>query len=290
MSTQPDTRGENDVRPGRRWEPTAAARVTRSEPCPGSPRQGRVRPGGRRLTYGRLAWRPPGALAAGACSSSLYLRYRGAVPGAIADGRRPNALQAWDIAATEPAAARLVAFRMCPSTPPGCRSTCWSSPLRGLGPDVVHRGAGDDIHVAGCCSRACWPRAAATGREARSARALSPPGSCWPRNSANASYTLLLSPDHVGPACRCCCSGLVIDRARPRWLRAGPPPGCLLAWVQVADSITLDRRRPAAGHRLCRAGRPHDGKEAARKGGEETAVSSLPVPPLPRDAPRAGIT
>ena len=54
----------------------------------------------------------------------------------------------------------------------------------------------------------------------------------------SASYTLLLSPDHVGTGVPLLLLWLIIDRARPRWY-VPVTAGVLLAWVQVADSVTL---------------------------------------------------
>jgi len=248
---------------------------------PGSPRQGSRPPGRTPLTYGRLAWRAAGCAAAGVILFLCYLRLSRTVP-VNADGAS-NALQAWDmlhgnlllhgwwLSDVSFYTTELPQYMLVES-------------VRGLGPDVVHVAAAMTytllVLLAGLLAKG-----RATGREA-AVRVLIAAGIMLAPQLGNASYTLLLSPDHVGTGVPLLLLWLVIDRARPRWY-VPVTAGLLLAWVQVADSITLIAGvLPLVIACAVRAART-DGKEAARKGGEETAVSSLPVPPLPRDrAPR----
>jgi hypothetical protein len=144
--------------------------------------------------------------------------------------------------------------------------------VRGLGPDVVHVAAAMTytllVLLAGLLAKG-----RATGREA-AARVLIATGIMLAPQLGNASYTLLLSPDHVGTGVPLLLLWLVIERAQPRWY-VPVAAGLLLAWVQVADSVTLIVGvLPLVIACAVRA---------ARKGGEETAVPSLPDPPLPRD-------
>src|ERR1700735_894003 len=77
----------------------------------------------------------------------------------------------------------------------------------------------------------------ATGREAV-LRAGIAAGIMLAPQPGSASYTLLLSPDHGATGVPLLLLWLIIDRARPRWY-VPVAAGVLLAWAQVADSVTL---------------------------------------------------
>jgi hypothetical protein len=150
--------------------------------------------------------------------------------------------------------------------------------VRGLGPDVVHVAAAMTytllVLLAGLLAKG-----RATGGEA-AVRVLIAAGIMLAPQLGNASYTLLLSPDHVGTGVPLLLLWLVIDRAPPRWY-VPVTAGLLLTWVQVADSITLIIGVIPLVI-ACAARGLH---ERARKDREDPNEKT--VPPLPRDrAPR----
>jgi len=108
--------------------------------------------------------------------------------------------------------------------------------MRGLGPDVVHVAAAITytllVLLAGLLAKG-----RATGREA-AVRVMIAAGIMLAPQLGSASYTLLLSPDHVGTGVPLLLLWLVIDRAQPRWY-VPVTAGVLLVWVQVADSLAL---------------------------------------------------
>ncbi len=224
------------------------------------------------------AWRRRAGWAAGFAAAGVvlflcYLRLSRTVP-VNADGAS-NALQAWDmlhgnlllhgwwLSDVSFYTTELPQYMLVES-------------VRGLGPDVVHVAAAMTytllVLLAGLLARG-----RAAGREAV-ARFLIAAGIMLAPQLGNASYTLLLSPDHVGTGVPLLLLWLVIDRAQPRWY-VPVAAGLLLAWVQVADSVTLI----IGVLPLVIACAVRAAQETARKGGKETAVPPVPVPPLPRD-------
>jgi hypothetical protein len=222
----------------------------------------------------RAGW-AAGLAAAGAVLFLCYLRLSRTVP-VNADGAS-NALQAWDmlhgnlllhgwwLSDVSFYTTELPQYMLIESA-------------RGLRPDVVHVAAAMTytllVLLAGLLAKG-----RATGREA-AARVLIAAGIMLAPQLGNASYTLLLSPDHVGTGVPLLLLWLVIDRARPRWY-VPVTAGLLLAWVQVADSLALIIGViPLVIACAVGAWQERTGKEIA---GEEAAVRR----PLPRDrAPR----
>jgi hypothetical protein len=108
--------------------------------------------------------------------------------------------------------------------------------IRGLGPGVVHVAAAFTytllVLLAGLLAKG-----RATGREGlgrfliASGIMLAP--QLWP-----GAFILLLSPDHTGTEVPLLLTWLVLDRAGRRWY-VPVLIGLMLAWVQVADRITL---------------------------------------------------
>jgi hypothetical protein len=180
----------------------------------------------------RAGW-AAGFVAAGVVLFLCYLRLSRTVP-VNADGAS-NALQAWDmlhgnlllhgwwLSDVSFYTTELPQYMLVES-------------VRGLGPDVVHVAAAMTytllVLLAGLLAKG-----RATGREA-AARVLIAAGIMLAPQLGNASYTLLLSPDHVGTGVPLLLLWLVIDRAPTRWY-VPVAAGLLLAWVQVADSVTL---------------------------------------------------
>src|ERR1022692_415806 len=199
----------------------------------GSPRHGSRPPGRPPVSYGRRAGRAAWLAAAGVVLFLCYLRLSRTVP-VNSDGAS-NALQAWDmlhgnlllhgwwLSDVSFYTTELPQYMLVES-------------VRGLGPDVVHVAAAMTytllMLLAGLLAKG-----RATGREAV-ARVLIAAGIMLAPQLGNASYALLLSPDHLGTGVPLLLLWLVIDRAPPRWY-VPVTAGLLLAWVQVADSITL---------------------------------------------------
>ena len=224
----------------------------------------------------RAGW-AAGLAAAGAVLFLCYLRLSRTVP-VNADGAS-NALQAWDmlhgnvllhswwLSDVSFYTTELPQYMLIES-------------VRGLGPDVVHVAAAMTytllVLLAGLLAKG-----RATGRQA-AARVLIAAGIMLAPQLGNASYTLLLSPDHVGTGVPLLLLWLVIDRARPRWY-VPVTAGLLLAWVQVADSLALIIGViPLVIACAVGAWQERAGKEIAREDREEA-----PARPLPRDrAPR----
>jgi hypothetical protein len=103
---------------------------------------------------------------------------------------------------------------------------------------------GDVIHAAAAMSYtlvvvlgALLAKGRATGREAL-ARMLITAGIMLAPQVGNGVYVLESSPGHIGTAVPLLATWLVLDRAGRRWW-VPPVVGAMLAWVLVADSVTL---------------------------------------------------
>jgi hypothetical protein len=228
------------------------------------------------------AWRRRAGWAAGLTATGVvlflcYLRLSRTVP-VNADGAS-NALQAWDmlhgnlllhgwwLSDVSFYTTELPQYMLIES-------------VRGLGPDVVHVAAAMTytllVLLAGLLAKG-----RAAGREA-AARVLIAAGIMLAPQLGNASYTLLLSPDHVGTGVPLLLLWLVIDRAPPRWY-VPVTAGLLLAWVQVADSLALIIGViPLVIACAVGAWQERTGKEVAREDREEEAARPLPRGRAPR--------
>jgi hypothetical protein len=225
----------------------------------------------------RAGW-AAGLTAAGAVLFLCYLRLSRTVP-VNADGAS-NALQAWDmlhgnlllhgwwLSDVSFYTTELPQYMLIES-------------VRGLGPDVVHVAAAMTYTLLVLLA-SLLAKGRATGREA-AARVLIATGIMLAPQLGNASYTLLLSPDHVGTGVPLLLLWLVIDRARPRWY-VPVTAGLLLTWVQVADSLALIIGViPLVIACAVGAWQERTGTEVAREDRKESAVRR----PVPRDrAPR----
>src|ERR1700722_13555149 len=108
--------------------------------------------------------------------------------------------------------------------------------LRGLRPDVVHI-CGALTYTLTVLLAAFLARGRATGR-AGAVRALLAVAIMLAPGISGGTEVFLENPDHAGTAVPILILLLVLDRARERWY--GPAAVCLLlAWVQVADQLTL---------------------------------------------------
>ena len=103
---------------------------------------------------------------------------------------------------------------------------------------------GDVIHVASAMSytlivvlAALLAKGHATGREAL-ARMLIAAGIMLAPQLGNGVFVLESSPGHIGTSVPLLATWLVLDRAGRRWW-VPPAVGAMLAWVLVADSVTL---------------------------------------------------
>ena len=108
--------------------------------------------------------------------------------------------------------------------------------IRGLGPDVVHAAAALTYTLLVLLT-GLLARGGAKGREGL-VRVLIASGimvapQLWP-----GTFILLLSPDHTGTQVPLLLTWLVLDRAPRRWY-VPVIIAMMLAWVQVADGITL---------------------------------------------------
>ncbi len=107
---------------------------------------------------------------------------------------------------------------------------------RGFGPDVVHTAAAMTyvllVLLAGLLARGRSTGPAGVARFAVAAGIMIAP------QLGGGADVLLLSPDHVGTGVPLLLIWLIVDRARPR-AYVPVAVGILLAWVQVADSLTL---------------------------------------------------
>jgi hypothetical protein len=190
-------------------------------------------PAGRRPGRRRRAGRAAGLAAAAVVLFLCYLRLSGTVP-VNADGAS-NALQAWDMLHGN---VLLHGWRLSDVSFYTTELPQYAlvEAVRGLGPEVVHIAAAMTytllVLLAGLLAKG-----RATGREAV-LRAGIAAGIMLAPQPGSASYTLLLSPDHVGTGVPLLLLWLIIDRARPRWY-VPVTAGVLLAWAQVADSVTL---------------------------------------------------
>ena len=190
-------------------------------------------PGRPPAACGRRAAQAAGFAAAGVVLFLCYLRLSRTVP-VNSDGAS-NALQAWDmlhgnlllhgwwLSDVSFYTTELPQYMLIES-------------VRGLGPDVVHVAAAMTYTLL-LLLAALLAKGRAAGREAV-VRVLIAAAIMLAPQLGNASYTLLLSPDHVGTGVPLLLLWLVVDRARPRWY-VPVTAGVLLAWVQVADSIAL---------------------------------------------------
>jgi hypothetical protein len=108
--------------------------------------------------------------------------------------------------------------------------------IRGLGPGVVHVAAAFTytllVLLAGLLAKG-----RATGREGLG-RVLIASGIMLAPQLGSGAFILLLSPDHTGTEVPLLLTWLVLDRAPRRWYLP-VLIGLMLAWVQVADRITL---------------------------------------------------
>jgi len=108
--------------------------------------------------------------------------------------------------------------------------------IRGLGPDVVHVAAGFTytllVLLAGLLAKG-----RAKGREAL-VRVLIASGIMIAPQLQFGASIVLLAPDHTGTEVPLLVTWLVLDRARRRWY-VPLIIMVMLAWVQIADSITL---------------------------------------------------
>jgi hypothetical protein len=108
--------------------------------------------------------------------------------------------------------------------------------IRGLGPGVVHVAAAFTytllVLLAGLLAKG-----RATGREGL-VRLLIASGIMLAPQLGTGAFILLLSPDHTGTEVPLLVTWLVLDRAPRRWY-VPVLVGLMLAWVQVADRITL---------------------------------------------------
>ena len=108
--------------------------------------------------------------------------------------------------------------------------------VRGLRPDVVHI-CGALTYTLAVLLAAFLARGRATGR-AGAVRALLAVAIMLAPGITGGTEVFLENPDHAGTAVPILILLLVLDRARERWY--GPAAVCLLlAWVQVADQLTL---------------------------------------------------
>jgi hypothetical protein len=108
--------------------------------------------------------------------------------------------------------------------------------IRGLNSDVVHV-AGAMTYTLLVLLAALLAKGRATGRESL-VRVLLAGGIMLAPQLGNATYTLMLSPDHVGTGVPVLLTWLVIDRAPRRWY-VPVVVGVLLAWAQIADALVL---------------------------------------------------
>jgi hypothetical protein len=107
--------------------------------------------------------------------------------------------------------------------------------LRGLGPDVVHVG-GALTYTIVLALAALAAKGRASGREG-AVRALIAAGIMLAPAAGSATYTVLLTPDHLISAVPVLLAWLVIERCRPRWY-VPAAVALLLAWGLVGDSLT----------------------------------------------------
>jgi hypothetical protein len=203
-------------------EATAVEATSASSPRP--PRRSRIR--------GRGAWAAACAVA-GAGLFLAYLRVSSTQPD-TSDGAA-NALQAWDMVH-----GNLLLHGWTVSD-----VSFYTTELpeymgveliRGLGPGVVHVAAAFTytllVLLAGLLAKG-----RATGREGlvrfllASGIMLAP--QLWP-----GAFILLLSPDHTGTEVPLLLAWLLLDRAPRHWY-VPAAIGVMLAWVQVADRVTL---------------------------------------------------
>jgi hypothetical protein len=184
-------------------------------------------------TCRRRAGRAAGLAAAAVVLFLCYLRISRTVP-VNSDGAS-NVLQAWDMLhgnlLLHGWALSDVSFY-----PTELPQYMLLAAVRGLRPDVVHLAAAMTytllVLLAGLVARG-----GATGTRAL-ARVLIAAGIMIAPQLGTASYTLLLSPDHVGTAVPLLLIWLLVDRARPHWLMPAVV-AVLLTWAQVADSLAL---------------------------------------------------
>jgi hypothetical protein len=106
----------------------------------------------------------------------------------------------------------------------------------GLSSDVVHVAAAATYTLLVLLA-ALLAKGSATGR-AGLIRAGIAGGIMLAPQLGDGTYTLLLSPDHVGTVLPVLVAWLILDRARPRWY-VPAVIGALLAWALVADTLIL---------------------------------------------------
>jgi hypothetical protein len=108
--------------------------------------------------------------------------------------------------------------------------------IRGLGPDVVHVAAAFTYTLL-VLLVALLAKGRAKGREALVRVLIASAIMIAPQPSPGA-FILLLSPDHTGTQVPLLVTWLVLDRAPRRWY-VPLIIAVMLAWVQIADTITL---------------------------------------------------
>jgi hypothetical protein len=193
--------------------------------------------GGRRVC---LAWPDVRmrALRLAACAAGLtllfvlYLRQSRAV--AVGSDGGSIALQAWDMLHGN---VLLHGWSMSdvPYYTTGLPEYMLLERLRGLGPDVVHVGGALTYTIAVALA-ALVAKGRAGGREG-AVRALIAAGIMLAPAPGFATYTVLLTPDHLISAVPVLLVWLVVERCRPRWYVPAAVV-LLLAWGLVGDSLT----------------------------------------------------
>jgi hypothetical protein len=208
-------------------------RAADAAPAPGPRRPGWPLSRQALATRGRRAAWAAGLAAASVFLFLCYLRISRTVP--VNNDGASNVLQAWDMLhgnlLLHGWALSDVSFY-----PTELPQYMLIAAARGLRPDVVHLAAAMTytllVLLAGLVAKG-----GATGIRAL-ARVLIAAGIMIAPQLGDASYTLLLSPDHVGTAVPLLLIWLLIDRARPRW-QMPAVVAVLLTWAQVADSLAL---------------------------------------------------
>jgi hypothetical protein len=183
-------------------------------------------------TRARLAW--IGAyLGAGAVLFLCYLRVSGTQ--SISSDGGSNALEAWDMLHGN---LLLHGWTL-------TDVSFWTTELpeymlveliRGLGPAVVHTAAAL-TYTALVLLAGLLAKGRATGREGV-ARVLIGSGIMLAPQLGNATFVLLLVPDHVGTGVPILLIFLVLDRAPRRWY-VPPVIGLMLAWATIGDRLVI---------------------------------------------------
>jgi hypothetical protein len=208
---------------GHRTWPSRTSRWSR----PG-PRWRGIRPAG---IAAALAW-----LLAGIALFTCYLHVSRAVP-VNSDGAA-NALQAWNMLHGNPLLRGWQLSDVSFYTTELPQYLLIERAL-GLTPDVVHIAAAMTytLVVLFAAALAKGPSQQVTGGEA-AVRIMITAGILLAPQPGNASYVLVLSPDHVGSVVPVLAAWLLVDRCGRRWF-VPPAVTLLLGWALVADDIVL---------------------------------------------------